>query len=152
MAVKKKPKKSTGKRVIITEISVENLDRLMKEYGIEEGDYFTLALRLAIDYVPGFPRFKLEHGDYGKVMRDKGGRRVFWTAKKLDQLLTDVEVAKKERGFCTDAAALKYLAKSEKWARMADRDLDGWLKVLKNSLALAKKIRLEADRLLDMVE
>jgi hypothetical protein len=153
MAVNKKPKKSKEKtRVIITEVSIEYLGRLMKDYRIDDGDYFSLALRLAIDYVPGFPRFKLEHGDYGKVMRDKGGRRAFWTAKRLDELLTDVEAAKKEYGFTTDAEALRHLTKSRKWARMARREPDQWLKVLKNSLALSKTVRREADRLLALVE
>ena len=62
----KAPKKSD----VVTKASIEALERLMQAYGIEAGDYLSLALRLASDHVPGFPRFKLQHGDYGKVMRD----------------------------------------------------------------------------------
>ena len=45
----------------------EKLERLMADYGIEAGDYLSLALQLAIDYVPGFrpAQLRLEHGDYG---------------------------------------------------------------------------------------
>ena len=32
----------------------EKLNHLMKAYEIEDGDYFSLALRLAIDHVPHF--------------------------------------------------------------------------------------------------
>ena len=62
----KAPKKSD----VVTKASIEALERLRQAYGIEAGDYLSLALRLASDHVPGFPRFKLQHGDYGKVMRD----------------------------------------------------------------------------------
>jgi hypothetical protein len=70
-----------GKLIGDISVQAQALDRYMDDYGIETGDYFNLARRLAIDYVPGFPRFKLEHGDYGKVMRDKGGAKPTGRAK-----------------------------------------------------------------------
>lgn len=131
---------------IITEISIEALDRLLESYGLEPGDYFNLALRLAIDYKPGFPRFKLEHGGYGKVMRDKGGRRPHWTPDKLNALATDVDRAKKKYGFSTDDSAIKHLTRAGKWARQSDREADKWRKTLKNALAQARTIQRETNR------
>lgn len=133
-----KARKKSTKSVIITEVSIEALDRLGQAYGIEAGDYFSLAARLAIDYVPGFPRFKLQRGDYGKVMRDKGGRKTYWTPEKLNELATDVDRVKKKHRFATDDDALKHLTKAGKWARQSGRDLDKWHKTLKNALAQAR--------------
>jgi hypothetical protein len=159
MTTKKPRKKSAKMNVkIITEISIEELDRLREDYGIEPGDYFRLALRLAIDYVPGFPKFKLQHGDYGKVMRDKGGRPTDWTPEKRDELRADVDRVKKKYGFATDDEALKHLTKSGKWARQPGRDPDKWRKTLKNALGHARsdqrvinpvinRLDAEADRL-----
>src|SRR5450830_393687 len=43
------------KREAILKERIEKIDLLMKDYGIEEGDYFSLALCLAIDLgIPGF--------------------------------------------------------------------------------------------------
>jgi hypothetical protein len=81
MTPPKKRRKLPKGGKLIGDISVQALDRYMDDYGIETGDYFNLARRLAIDCVPGFPRFKLEHGDYGKVMRDKGGAKPTGRAK-----------------------------------------------------------------------
>ena len=157
MTTKKKPKKSAKITTeIVTEISIEKLERLREGYGIEPGDYFSLAVRLAIDYVPGFPKFKLHHGDHGKVMRDKGGRPTDWTPDRHYELMLDVDRAKKKYGFATDDEALKHLTmtKSGKWARQPDRDLDKWRKTLKNMLGKARKLQravnhldAEADRL-----
>ena len=150
----KAPKKSARKdKTIITEKSVEALDRLMKDYGIEAGDYRRLAARLAIDYKPGFPRFKLEHGSYGKVMRDKGGRNTYWTPEKLDELIADVDRVKKEHGFATDDDTLKHLTKAGKWARPPKRDdSNKWIKRLKNELGHARCIRRCADDLQKLAE
>jgi hypothetical protein len=124
----------------------------MDDYGIETGDYFGLALRLGIKYVPGFPRFKLEHGSYGKVMRDRGGRKPYWTPKKFNQLRADVDRAKKEHGFATDDEALRHLARSGEWARQSSRDSDKWRKTLKNALAQERAIQRDLDRLLTRLE
>ena len=40
---------------------------------------------------------KLKHGDWGAVVRDgKGGRPDHWTAERLDELLGDVDNAKRQ--------------------------------------------------------
>ncbi len=95
----------------------------MDDYGIERGDYRSLALRLAIEHAVGFPRFKLEHGTYGKIMPDKGGRPTVWTTEKLGQLVADVDRAKKEHGFVTDHDALMHLAsKRGQWSPPSRQD------------------------------
>jgi hypothetical protein len=109
----------------------------------------SIYLQVAIDYVPGFPRFKLEHVDdegraYGKIMRDKGGRKAEWTPEKLDELIADVDRVKKEHGFTTDDEALKHLAHT-KWARSSNRDPRKRHKTLKNTLARARLIQHETD-------
>jgi hypothetical protein len=137
----------------VTEVSIETLDRLRQAYGIEGGDYFSLALQLAIDYVPGFPRFKLQHGDYGKVMRDKGGRPTEWPPEKRDELITAVDRVKKEHGFATDDEALKHLTMKEKWARPPRQDDSAkWIKRLKNELGRERSIRRWADDLQKSLE
>jgi len=148
MTIKKKRKKSAKITTeIVTEDSIEELNRLGEKYGVEPGDYFSLAMRLAIDYVPGFPKYKLHHGDYGKVMRDKGGRPTDWTPDRHYELMADVDRAKKKYGFATDDEAVKHLTKSGKWARQPGRDLDKWRKTLKNMLGSARKVQRESNRL-----
>jgi hypothetical protein len=134
---------------------VERLGCLMAEYGIEEGDYFGLALRLAIDHVPGFEPapLKLKHGTWGAVVRDnKGGRPTNWTLEQLDALVTDVDNAKKKYNFSTDEDALKHIAKSGKWARFAHRDPDKRIKTLKNLIGRARKIQSGVDDLFARLE
>ncbi len=70
----KKRRKASKRRIV--EIYAKALNRLAAEYGIEPDDKFSLLLRLAGDHVRWFPRFKLQHGDYGGVVLDsKGGAR-----------------------------------------------------------------------------
>jgi hypothetical protein len=152
MADKKKRRKSR-KTKTIERIYVKALDRLAADYGIEAGDYFNLSLRVALDYVPGFPRFKLEHGSYGKVMRDKGGRKAYWTPERHDNLVTDVDRTKKEHGFATDDEALRHLAQSGKWARPSKQDdLTKWVKRLKNELGRARTIERAVDDLMALAD
>ena len=129
----------------------EKLERRMKDYGIEEGDYFSLALRLAIDHVSGFrpAQYKLQNGDFGAVVRDtKGGRPPSWTAERFDALMVAVDDAKRRYKLSTDDDALKYITRTGKWARPANRDQDKWIKTLKNSLGRARKIQCGVDDLL----
>ncbi len=153
MIHKKKRRKPPKKDETIREVYAKALDRLAAEYGIEPGDCLNLLLQVAIDYVPGFPRFKLEHIDdagraYGKIMRDKGGRKADWTPEKLDELVADVDRVKKEHRFVTDDEALRHLAQSGKWARDPDHDPRKRHKTLKNTLARARLIQRQTDRLL----
>jgi hypothetical protein len=149
----KKASKAKKSGEIITEISTDALNRLAKDYGIEPDDYFNLALRLAIDYVPGFPRFKLQHGSWGKVMRDKGGRPTEWTPERFDELVTDVDGIKKKHGFTTDDEALRHLTQAGKWSRPSRQDdLNKWIKRLKNELGRARSVRQIEDGLEKLVE
>ena len=152
MTGNKARKKSAKRHVIITE-EIEALDRLRQAYGIEADDYFSLALRLAADYVPGFPRFRLRRGSYGAVVRDKGGRPTEWPPEKLDELVNDVNRVKKEHGFATDDDALKHLTKSGKWARPPKRDdPNKWIKRLKNELGRGRGVRRSVEELLNLIE
>lgn len=152
MTAKKGVKKSANsRREIITDLSVDALNALAQYYGVPAGDYFSLALQLAINYVPGFPRFKLKHGTYGAVVRDKGGRPTEWTPEQLDELITDVDRAKKQHGFATDDEALRHL--TQKWARPPRQDdLSKWVKQLKNKLGRARRIRRVVDELQGLAE
>jgi hypothetical protein len=159
MTTKRASKKISNKRrEIITETSVEALNSLAEDYGVAAGDYFSLALRLAIDYVPGFPRFKLKQKDeygaeYGAVVRDKGGRPTEWSPKDHDELVADVDRVKKEHGFATDDEALRHLAQSGKWPRPPKQDdLNKWIKRLKNELGRARSIRQIVDGLEKLVD
>jgi hypothetical protein len=162
--VKEKPRRRRGKPAnsnyeaigeTIARECVEKLNNLMKEYGIVEGDYLSLALRLAIDHVPHFrpPRFKLQHKTWGAVVRDtKGGRPIQWTAEQLDALVVEVDTVKKKYNLSTDEAALRHITKSGKWARLANRDPDKWIKTLKNLIAARRKIQRGADELFARLE
>ncbi len=73
------------------------------------------------------------------------GRGTEWTMEKLDDLVGAVEDAKKKRPTFNDHDALLYLAQNQrKWARQVGRDLNSWVKTLKNKLAAARKIRRNA--------
>lgn len=138
----------------IYESRVEKLAFLMEHYGIaDKTDYFRLALKLAIDHVPGFrigrasELLKLEHGDYGKVLGNKRGRppeRTPGTPARADRLKTVVEETKKKKYFKTDREALEYIsARPGEWQRSAGRDLQSWIKTLRNLLATARRRRPE---------
>jgi len=93
------------------------------------------------DYVPGFrlPKLKLQHGNYGEVIRDKAknGRPVVWTQEKLDKLVNDANDAKAEYG--TDEEALHYITRRGKWGCPPGRNPAKWRKTLKNKLAIERK-------------
>jgi hypothetical protein len=133
----------------IGETYAKALGRLATLYGIEPGDNFSLLLRLARDHVRWFPRFKLQHGNYGGLVPDnKGGRKTDWTPEKLDELIADVDRAKKEHGFSADDEALRLIAQLPKWARHPSRDPHKRQKTLKNVLARARIIQRDTNRLL----
>ena len=133
----------------------EKLDRLMKDYGIEAGDYKSLARKLAIDHIPGFrAALKLEHDTWGAVTQDKkkGGRPTERKTEWLDELIIAVTDAKKLPEISTDDEALRHIAKSGKWRRPADRDLGAWVKTLKNLLARTRRIERGVSRLQEKLE
>ena len=121
------------------------LDRLMKERGIEAGDYKSLAADLVINPIRrGFrrPHFVLEYGDYGAVIhrKDRGGRPAKWTQEKLDQLINDIKDAKKKHHLGTDTEAVRYITSSYP----ADRDPAKLRKTLKNILGAERRARRDA--------
>jgi hypothetical protein len=151
---KGKPANSNDETIgeIIAKECDEKLARLMKEYGIEEGDYRGLALRLALDHIPHFepPGFKLQHETWGAVVRDtKGGAPTKWTVEQLDALVAEVDTAKKNYNLPTDEAALRHITKSGRWARPQNSDTGQWIKTLKNLMAAHRKVQREVQRGLD---
>ena len=132
----------------------EKLERLMAYYGIEAGDYCSLALQLAIDFVPGFrpAPFRLEHGDYGAVIPgDKKGRPRKWNMERRDALIMAVDNVKKEHGLTKDHDAILHLAQHGEWAGPANRDLNKQIKTLKNALANARRSQRDTQRGLDQL-
>jgi len=134
----------------IHESRVEKLALLMEHYGIaDKTDYFSLVLKLAIDLVPGFrigrasELLKLEHGDYGKVLGNKRGRRREWTPERLDSLLSAIERTKREYGIRKDREALTIIARRQAWSRPANHQGGSkqWIKTLENRLQEARQNR-----------
>jgi hypothetical protein len=136
----------------IYESRVEKLPLLMEHYGIaDKTDYFSLALKLAIDHVPGFriggssDHLKLEHGEYGKVLGNKRGRQREWTRERLDRLLDAVEEIKKRYRYRSDREGLQVLAGRKEWSRPANHrgGFKAWVKTLANRLQEARQDRLD---------
>jgi hypothetical protein len=114
----------------------EKLDRLMKERGIEAGDYKTVARELAINPKLGFKptRLILAHGKYGAVIqKGSGGRPIGWTQEELDKLLNDVDNAKERYALTSDEDALRYIHFSKRHSATAKR--------LKNILSEQRRVR-----------
>jgi len=134
----------------IFESRVEKLALLMEHYGIaDKTDYFSLALELAIDHVPGFrigrarELLKLEHGDYGKVLGNKRGRQREWTLERSDRLVDAVEETKKRYHYRTDREALEVLARHTEWSAPANHrgGFRAWIKTLTNRLQEGRQNR-----------
>jgi hypothetical protein len=135
-------------RQAIEEEYAVKLDLLMDHYGItDKTDALSLALALAIEYVPGFKvdstPLRLEQvGDEGiqlVVQDNREGRPPKWPFKR-HKLLSDVEETKQKRKISTDHEALSHLAQRGEWARPANHrgGAEQWLKILKNQLAKAR--------------
>jgi hypothetical protein len=134
----------------IRESRIEKLALLIEHYKIaDKTDYLSLALKLAIDHVPGFrigrasELLKLEHPDYGKVLGNKRGRRREWTPERLDSLLSAIEQTKREYGVLKDREALTIIARRRAWSRPANHQGDSkqWIKTLENRLQEARQNR-----------
>src|SRR5262245_16474540 len=134
----------------------EALDRLMRDGGIEPGDYKTLARQLATKYVSEFQpaQWVLEHGDYGAIIRQKGrgGRPIKWTPDELDNLASAVNDAKQKHGLATDEEALWYITRQGRWSCPLSRERTKWLKTLKNMLAAERKAQRGANLLFEIIE
>jgi hypothetical protein len=129
-------------RQAIEEEYAVKLDLLMDHYGItDKTDVLSLALALAIEYVPGFKvdptPLRLEQvGDEAihlVVQDNREGRSPKWPFKR-HKLLSDVEETKQKRKISTDHEALSHLAQRGEWARPANHrgGAEQWLKILKN--------------------
>src|SRR5262245_49260188 len=88
----------------IKEERLQKLDLLKKHYSIlDPNDWFSLALALAVDHVPGFQvenNLGIEQIGWGIGLvvhtdRKKTGRPITWSLHRLDELLNDVEKTKK---------------------------------------------------------
>jgi hypothetical protein len=123
---------------------------LMDECGIaDKTDFFSLALALAIEHIPGFKidptPLRLEQiDDQGVqlvVQDNREGRPPEWPLKRLNNLLSAVEETKRKQGLSKDREALSVLAQRGEWARPANHrgGPEQWLKTLKNRLAEARR-------------
>jgi hypothetical protein len=147
---------------VITQKFVEKLDLLMKHYLIPDPhDWFSLALALAVDQIPGFQvenTLGVEQIDRGislveHVGRKKTGRRKKWSFDRLDKLLNDVEKTKKRFGLTEDREALSRIARLRKWAPPANHrgDRRQWIETLESRLQEAKVYRRNVDKLLEIL-
>jgi hypothetical protein len=133
---------------VIEQERIEKLPLLMEHYKIEGKDnYLSLALALAMDHVPGFQvkqtALKLNHGNWGAVIRANIGRPTIWPPERLDRLLNAVEETKRGRGLSEDREALKILMLRKEWSRPINRGEQQWLETLESRLQDAKRIKCE---------
>jgi len=142
---------------------LEKLDLLMAHYGIaDRNDFFSLALALAIDHMPGFQvdptPLRLEGDEDGPwlvVQGNKRGRRLEWPSERLDSLLRAVEDAKRRHGFSEDREALADIArKNKEWSRPANHQgsFEQWLETLESRLQDAKRRKREIESLKTQIE
>jgi hypothetical protein len=140
----------------------QKLDLLMKHYSIPDpNDWFSLALALAVDHVPGFQvenNFGIEQigPGIGLVVHTghkKTGRRITWSVEHLEDLLDDVEKAKKRYGLTRDREALSRMARLQKWAPPANHrgGWSQWIETLESRLQEAKALRRKVNKLLEIL-
>jgi len=94
----------------IEQAAIKKLPLLMEHYKIpNKDDYFSLALALAKDWVPGFQvkpvAVKLDHGTWGAVIRDTKPTK--WPPERLLKLLNAVAETKRKHALSKDREALK---------------------------------------------
>jgi hypothetical protein len=139
----------------IEEKRVEKLSLLMDHYGVaDKADFFSLALALAIDCVPGFRidptplRLRQISDGLALVVQDnRTGRRLEWPPERLDSLLSAVEDAKRKHGLSTDREAIAVVARKGKWGQPANhkRGHEQWLETLESRLQDAKRSKREIE-------
>jgi hypothetical protein len=122
--------------------AINKLPLLMEHYKIpNEDDYFSLALALAKDWVPGFQvttvRVKLRHGTWGAVIRDTKPTK--WPPERRLKLLNAVAETKQKYALSKDRDALKILMRKKEWSRPCNRDEQKWLETLESRLQDAKR-------------
>jgi hypothetical protein len=121
---------------------IRKLNLLRKHYKIKnKEDFFRLALRLAIDCVPGFEvvtvPLKFRRGrNYGGVVRAGMGRPLERSPEQVSKLRSAVKKAKENYHIRTDREALERVIQTRpEWYRPVDRSLEGWRKTLQNLMA-----------------
>jgi hypothetical protein len=135
---------------------LKKLRLLMDHYEIsDKDDWFSLALALAVDHIPGFRvsgvGFEAGQDSGAVVYRDgeKVGRRETWTGDRLERLLEAVEREKKKSGIRTDREALSRLARRQEWAQPPNHRKGqlNWIETLESRLQDAKKFKRNVDQL-----
>jgi hypothetical protein len=144
-------------RQAIEETLVEKLP-LLDHYGIsDKADFFSLALALAIDHVPGFGidptplrQEQISDGVALVVQDNRTGRRLEWPPERLDSLLSAVEDAKRKHGLSTDREAIAVVARKGKWGRPANHkgNHEQWLETLESRLQDAKRSKRRIEHFL----
>jgi hypothetical protein len=122
--------------------AINKLPLLMEHYKIpNEDDYFSLALALAKDWVPGFQvktvRVRLTHGTWGAVIRDTKPTK--WPPERRLKLLNAVAETKQKYALSKDREALKILMRKKEWSRPYNRDEQKWLETLESRLQESKR-------------
>jgi hypothetical protein len=145
-------------RQAIEKRRVEKLRLLMDYYGIaDHANFFSLALALAIDHVPGFRidptplrREQISDGLALVVQDNRTGRRLEWPPERLDSLLSAVEDAKRKHGLSTDREAIAVVARNRNWGQPANHkgNREQWLETLESRLQDAKRSKREIEHLL----
>lgn len=118
----------------IEKIRREKLALLMKHYGIDgERAWRSLALRLAIEHVPGFQVFKT---------KPRRGAPVIWDCDRLLRLLTTVREVQKRSNLSEKAACRVLATKDEfkrEWGTPYGRSERSWIESLEFRLNDAKR-------------
>jgi hypothetical protein len=132
----------------------EKLKLLLRHYSLADGDWYGLALILAVEHEPGFqidgqiaplpPGFwgAVEIKD-GKIVDDKvkkSNRPLEWPFRRLLELLDDVETEKKKSGCSKDLTALRHIV-PKKWGRPLNYkgDIEAWIRRLQKLLSEARR-------------
>jgi hypothetical protein len=126
----------------IEQAAIKKLPLLMEHYKIpNKDDYFSLALALAKDWVPGFQvktvAVKLTHGTWGAVIR--ATKPTTWPPERRLKLLNALAATKQKHGLSKDREALKILMQKGEWSRPYNRDEQKWLETLESRLQEAKR-------------
>jgi hypothetical protein len=146
----------------ITQKILGKLALLMKHYSISDpDDWFSLALALAVDHVPGFQvenTLGVQQIDQGISLvvhagRKKTGRPITWPFDRLEELFDDVEKTKKQFGLTQDREALSRIARHPKWSPPANHrgEWGQWIETLESRLQEAKALRRNANKLLEIL-
>ena len=146
----------------------EKLRLLLSYYHVEKkDDWFSLAVRLASDHVPGFERAinQLNELYVGKepavafsgLMPIRGklsGRPRTWPIDRLLSLARAVEQIKQADKLSKDRDALRRLARRRDWRPPANHrgDSDSWVETLESRLQDAKSFLRREDNILNIMK